>query len=186
MDRRTQLLRVSLRLFREHGYHGTGINDIGLAAGVTGPAIYRHFRNKDDVLVQAILEGGRRLGEAAKEVLAADLVPADALVELCRSYVRVAIEDPDLIAVFLLEARHLPLERRAPLRRRSRLYAEEFVHRLTMARPELSDAEATTLVRAALYMVASITLDEPMLDSARLEELLTDRMAALLLSPPMG
>lgn len=42
-----------MRLFREKGFRGTSINDIGAAAGVTGPALYRHFSGKGELLTEA-------------------------------------------------------------------------------------------------------------------------------------
>jgi AcrR family transcriptional regulator len=182
--RRDQLLRVSLRLFREHGYHGTGINDIGEAAGVTGPAIYRHFATKDDLLVAAIIEGAQQIRDAAADAFDGTLPPGDALRLLCSSFVHVAVSDPDLIAVYLLEARHLPSSKRAPLTRRSRAYLDEYVRLLTTLRPELSPAVATTLVRAAVFMAASGCVDDqPSLPAEQLEDLLTERMVTVLLSP---
>jgi AcrR family transcriptional regulator len=53
--RRAQLLAAAARLFRRHGFNGVGIDDIGAAAGVSGPAIYRHFRGKQ-ALLAAILD----------------------------------------------------------------------------------------------------------------------------------
>src|ERR1044071_7137914 len=50
-ERRERILASATSLFEENGFHGAGIDDIAAAAGVTGPAIYRHFKNKDAVLV---------------------------------------------------------------------------------------------------------------------------------------
>src|SRR2546423_12904902 len=50
-ERRERILASATSLFLENGFHGAGIDDIAAAAGVTGPAIYRHFKNKDAVLV---------------------------------------------------------------------------------------------------------------------------------------
>gem|GEM_PF-5309266 len=41
--RREQILEAALNLFRTHGFHGVGIDEIGAAIGVTGPAIYAYF-----------------------------------------------------------------------------------------------------------------------------------------------
>src|SRR5258707_130618 len=42
-DRKNQLTAIAARLFCARGYNGVGINDIAAAAGITGPALYRHF-----------------------------------------------------------------------------------------------------------------------------------------------
>jgi AcrR family transcriptional regulator len=52
---RERLLRAAASVFAEHGYTGTRIADIVHAASVSHGNFYRHFQNKDDVLV-AVLE----------------------------------------------------------------------------------------------------------------------------------
>ena len=67
-SRRAQILEAAIVQFRERGFHGVGVDDIAAAVGITGGALYRHFRNKDELLAQAILVGVERLEAAALEV----------------------------------------------------------------------------------------------------------------------
>jgi len=55
---RSDMVKVTRRLFSEHGYHNTGIADIQEATGLTKGAFYHHFRSKED-LALAILEAAR-------------------------------------------------------------------------------------------------------------------------------
>ena len=48
--RREAILTAAAQLFADRGYAAVGMDDIGAAAGVTGPAIYRHFGAKASVL----------------------------------------------------------------------------------------------------------------------------------------
>ena len=45
-DRRSQLLAAAEQLIAERGFLAVRLEDIGAAAGVSGPAIYRHFTGK--------------------------------------------------------------------------------------------------------------------------------------------
>ena len=49
--RTERLLDATAALVAERGFHAVGIADIGAAAGVSGSAIYRHFRSKQEILV---------------------------------------------------------------------------------------------------------------------------------------
>jgi AcrR family transcriptional regulator len=51
---RQRLLAEAWRLFREHGYAATSLEQIAEAAEVTKGAIYGHFESKEDLLVGAI------------------------------------------------------------------------------------------------------------------------------------
>ena len=51
-----QILCHATRLFVEKGYHGTSIDDITRAAGLTKGALYWHFRSKENLLRRVIAE----------------------------------------------------------------------------------------------------------------------------------
>lgn len=53
---RSSLVELAADLFAERGYIQTSIRDIARAASVTTGAVYGHFRNKADLLVEAISE----------------------------------------------------------------------------------------------------------------------------------
>ena len=48
--RSEQIVRAAAHLFAASGYGATSIDDIGAAAGVSGPAIYWHFAGKQALL----------------------------------------------------------------------------------------------------------------------------------------
>src|ERR1700754_2692026 len=69
-DRRSQLIAAAERLVAERGYLAVRLEDIGAAAGVRGPAIYRHFPNKEALLVELLVGISTRLLAGATNVVA--------------------------------------------------------------------------------------------------------------------
>jgi len=55
-----RILREAMRLFWEKGYHGTSIDDITRAAGLTKGALYWHYNSKEDLLRRIIAEYEKR------------------------------------------------------------------------------------------------------------------------------
>lgn len=51
---RERILSEAQRLFREHGYAATSLEQIAEAADVTKGAIYGHFSSKEDLLLSAV------------------------------------------------------------------------------------------------------------------------------------
>jgi AcrR family transcriptional regulator len=49
------ILAASLAAFDEHGYHGTTVRDIARRVGVTVPALYYHYENKQSLLVELLI-----------------------------------------------------------------------------------------------------------------------------------
>ena len=62
-DRQAAILHEAARLFAERGFSGVSLEDLGAAVGVSGPAVYRHFANKQ-ALLGAILVRRQRAASA--------------------------------------------------------------------------------------------------------------------------
>jgi len=159
-ERRERILASATSLFLENGFHGAGIDDIAAAAGVTGPAIYRHFKNKDAVLVALFDRLAERLGailDTVKAEVDGDGVTHQrrALETLVRLHVRLAFEERALIVVYISEERNLPEPERRRVRRFQRAYVEAWADLLRPLRPDQSDDERRTAVHAAIGLLNS-------------------------------
>ncbi len=177
-SRRDEILDVAVELFATRGYHGVSMDDIGGAAGVTGPALYHHFAGKEAMLAAALNPVSEQLLAGGRERVALyGQDPARALAELVDFHVEFALAHPAVIAVQLHELDRLPTEPRRHIRRLQRLYVEEWVTVLTRLRPELRPAEARVLAHAAFGLMNSTPFLGGELDRERLAALL--RAAAL-------
>jgi len=176
-SRREPIFESALRLFRERGFHATAINDIGSDANVTGPAIYSHFTSKGDLLAEAIREGCFRIGNALKEALASEDIGADeALENLVRAYVRVALENADMNACYVLELRNVDPEKRGPLKRAERRLCDLWRERLIAVRPELGREQADTMVQMAIFSIVSLCMMPSRIDRESLVELASQQV----------
>jgi AcrR family transcriptional regulator len=55
-DRRQHLVTVAMRLFRDRGFHATGIDAILAESGVAKRTLYLHFRSKDELIVAVLAQ----------------------------------------------------------------------------------------------------------------------------------
>jgi AcrR family transcriptional regulator len=71
-ERREQILQVALEVFAKNGFHGSSMNEVAEAVGVTKPVLYQHFESKRS-LYQALLDdvGERLITEIAKATVEA-------------------------------------------------------------------------------------------------------------------
>ena len=60
-ERRQQLVETALDLFAAKGLHGTSMDDIAEAAGVTKPVLYQHFRSKRALFLELLDQVGQHL-----------------------------------------------------------------------------------------------------------------------------
>ncbi|MEV8516148.1 TetR/AcrR family transcriptional regulator [Dactylosporangium sp. NPDC051484] len=173
-SRREEILEIAVGLFATRGYHGVSMDDIGAAAGVTGPALYHHFAGKEAMLVAALIPVSEQLlagGQARIVESGGD--PATALAALVDFHVEFALANPAVIALHLHELDRLPEEPRRQIRRLQRLYVEEWVGTLTSLRVgELNDGEARVLAHAAFGLMNSTPFLGGEVDRTRRAELL--------------
>ncbi len=155
-NRRELILDAAVELFHERGYPATSVDDIGQAVDVSGPAIYRHFSSKEEILVEAIKLAADEVHAVNRRARAESADPRRLLAGYIRAYTDVALERSALIAVWSSEARHLSHERRSPMSRRLRSWTIEWVDALRDARPELTPAQARLLVTGAIGLITSI------------------------------
>ena len=92
--RREQLLDVALEVFAQSGFHGTSMNEVAEAAGVTKPVLYQHFESKKE-LYQALLdEVGARILTAIQRRPPSGVTDGRRQTELgFRAYFRWVAED---------------------------------------------------------------------------------------------
>ena len=159
--RRRAILTAAAELFADHGYHATSINDIGAAVEVTGPAIYRHFGGKVDILVEVIESWMTPLMEGVEEIAAAGLAPVDELERLIDNFVNAAVESPAAYAVMARERQNLPKDERRAIDRAHRHHVEEWVRVIREVHPKLSDDEARTLVHGVFGLATPAAMRHP-------------------------
>lgn len=155
-NRRDLILEAAIDLFHQRGYPATSVDDIGKAVDVSGPAIYRHFSSKEDLLLEAIRMAADEVHAINGRARAEATDARELLQGYIRAYVDVALERSSLIAVWTSEARHLSSERRSPMSRRLRSWSTEWVEALQAARPELDEPAARLLVGGAIGMITSL------------------------------
>jgi AcrR family transcriptional regulator len=170
-DRSERILRTAMRLFHERGFDGVGVDLIGEKAGVSGPAIYRYFRSKDEILVTL-------LDEAIDRVLMSTGGqfdhPRDELEHLVRGHVQRALEERELISIWIRERNSIPNPYRARLRSRINRYIERWVVCLEACYPHQSREVLTAAVHAAQGLIDSTAMFPPQsLRLDRLDELVT-------------
>lgn len=154
-SRREQILAAAAELFSRHGFHGVGIDEIGAAVGVSGPALYRHFRSKDAML-------GEMLTSISEELLTGGLDrrdrtadPAKLLGELVAFQVDFALDNPALITVQERSLGNLTDPDRRRVRALQRRYVEVWVQAIRDSTPDLGEPAARAAAHAIFGLINS-------------------------------
>jgi AcrR family transcriptional regulator len=168
-SRKDQLAAVAADLFRARGYAAVGVDDIAAAAGLTGPALYRHFPDKQTVLFEVLRGALEGLWETTTEAVSRagdDVEPLLAAVAAC------CVDQRGLAVLWRREGRHLSKEQQRELRARSNAVLTAWAKVLLAARPGLAPADAEVLCLGALSVFGSVMAHHMTVARARFVALL--------------
>jgi AcrR family transcriptional regulator len=168
--RREQIVREAGRLFHERGFGGVTLQDIAGAAGITVPALYRHFPDKQAILLAVLEPPGRVLWQPIVRVDGDS--PMDAVERFIARLVEVTVAHPEVVALSLEQWSSLPKAARSRYRRRVAEMTKVLIGLLRESRPDLADDRARVLLEAAFGSIARAAAAPRTLPAAELEALL--------------
>jgi AcrR family transcriptional regulator len=180
--RREEILEAAADLFATYGFHGVSIDDIGSAAGMSGPGLYRHFPSKEAILAEMLLDISQQLlEEGSRRAIASADAPA-ALDALLRWHISFALSRPALITVQGRELANVPEPARRQIRRLQRLYVEEWVTVLSELFPSAPQARLRAATRAVFGLLNSTPHSADDIDPAAMAGLLFAMARAALVA----
>ncbi|GAA2232152.1 MULTISPECIES: TetR/AcrR family transcriptional regulator [Kitasatospora] len=177
--RRAQILAVASEQFHRRGYHQISMAEVAAEVGITAPALYRHYRNKPELLLRAV-ESDLAAVRAAVRAGHRDLDG------LCGALAAVAVEHRALGTLWQRDARLLPSVQRAELWGRLRADVGAMAELLSDARPELPPQDAEFLCWSTLSAYGSLSYHTFAPPRRSFERLLRRIGGAVLAVTPSG
>jgi AcrR family transcriptional regulator len=151
-SRRREIQAIAADLFAAGGFANVTVDDIGEAAGVSGPALYHHFAGKEALLgemlvgiSERLLEGGRRIRDAT----------AGALPALVRFHCEFAVDNRSLITVHFRDLIHASADDQRRVRHLQGRYVAIWVEALVQRRAGITPRTSRAAIHAAFGLINS-------------------------------
>lgn len=154
-QRRQRLLDAASRLFAERGFRAVSIEDLAAEAGVSGPAVYRHFDSKEALLADLLIKVSEELleqGTARAHNANSAYEAVHALISFHTSF---ALRDRDLIRIQDHDFASLAIADAKTVSRLQRAYLEVWIDVLRSLDPSLSETVARTKIQAVFGLLNS-------------------------------
>ncbi len=97
--RRAEILEAAERVFLSYGYEGATIRRIADEVGVSSTALYMHFRDKSEILVEICQSAFARLLAQNTEISALRMDPVARVRLMLGAYMRFAFDNPNAYQV---------------------------------------------------------------------------------------
>lgn len=110
-DTRARLLVAALELFSQNGFNASTMRDLAQFAGIKAPAIYNHFKSKEELLGEALLWAMDDFNEHVLGPANRDAETADLLEGILERHIRYQAENPVIARAFDILTSHNLLQR---------------------------------------------------------------------------
>ncbi len=108
MDTKREISKCALKLFLRDGYENLSMRKIAACAGISATAIYRHYRDKKDMVQDLVRSGfsvfARYLYGSKSGNLDESAAPRERLLKAFQDYKNFALEQPEYYRLIFLEA----------------------------------------------------------------------------------
>jgi AcrR family transcriptional regulator len=164
------LLRSAALLFDRHGFHNVSMGDIAQSVGLKGPALYRHFGSKHEVLNLALTDQITALLDVVKSVETVD--PPQARLDQLLAGLTKLVLDRDGTLLWKRERRHLTGDEETTFVGHARELVQLTGEIVRGVRPGITDADARLLGWSLLSVYAHTRTYKNLFDKSAIAELL--------------
>ncbi|WP_439816812.1 TetR/AcrR family transcriptional regulator [Zavarzinia sp. CC-PAN008] len=105
--KRERIMEAATALFAANGFHGTSMDAIAEALGVTKPFIYYHFKDKGEVLTAICRRGADLTLSAIKSAEAEPASATDRLLQFVRAMADIILDHEHFLTVYSRETGNL-------------------------------------------------------------------------------
>ena len=149
---RKRLILSGLRLISEAGISAFSLRAVAADCGLSCAAPYRHFKNKDDLLLAILRYIHDAWHEVQSRIIAQESDVRRCLTCICIAYIRFLVDNPSFRAIVMSGDRQMPPEQRQLMGKLSER-TMGLIHKYA-ADAGLTEEAAhrkTSLIRALLY-----------------------------------
>jgi AcrR family transcriptional regulator len=125
-DAKHRVKAAALALFSERSFPDVSVRDIMTACGLTGGALYAHYKSKEEVLFSLIREGQDRLHTRLEALFKLRGDPGQRLARLAYVHMLFQLKNLPLARVAANEFRYLPQHRQQELNKVRQKMADYF------------------------------------------------------------
>ncbi len=97
-DRKEQIVNEAIRIIHEDGYSNLSIRELANRVGISEPAIYRHFENKDAIIL-GILDKMKELGKNIIQRMYVINDPKERIIQFVLLHYEFLEKKPEMVSI---------------------------------------------------------------------------------------
>ena len=110
LDRKSEIINVAARLFKEKGYSAVTVRDIAQAMNIKAASLYNHITSKQEILVHIIITIAEEFTEVMEEVCQSETSAIAKIERIIQLHIDITLRDPNALACLNNDWMHLENE----------------------------------------------------------------------------
>lgn len=106
-DRKTEIINVSAKLFKEKGYSAVTMRDIAQAMDIKAASLYNHIKSKQEILVLIVIDIAEEFTNVMNEIVASDVSTLKKIEKVIELHIDITLRNPDALACLNNDWMHL-------------------------------------------------------------------------------
>jgi TetR/AcrR family transcriptional regulator, cholesterol catabolism regulator len=106
-DRKTEIINVAAKLFKEKGYSAVTMRDIAQAMDIKAASLYNHIKSKQEILVLIIIEIAEEFTTVINEIVASDVSTIQKIEKVIQLHINITLRNADALACLNNDWMHL-------------------------------------------------------------------------------
>jgi len=107
LDRKTEIINVAARLFKEKGYSAVTMRDIAQAMDIKAASLYNHINSKQEILVLIVIDIAKEFTNVMNEIVDSDISAIQKIEKVIELHINITLRNADALACLNNDWMHL-------------------------------------------------------------------------------
>lgn len=109
-DRKTEIVTISAKLFKEKGYSAVTMRDIAQALDIKAASLYNHIKSKQEILELIVIEIAEEYTNTIRAIETSAETSIQKIDRVIQLHIDITVKNPDALASLNNDWMHLPEE----------------------------------------------------------------------------
>jgi TetR/AcrR family transcriptional regulator, cholesterol catabolism regulator len=105
--RKTEIINIAAKLFKEKGYSAVTMRDIALAMDIKAASLYNHIKSKQEILILIIIEIAEEFTNKMNQIVISNESSIQKLQKTIEIHIDITIRNPEALACLNNDWMHL-------------------------------------------------------------------------------
>ncbi len=107
IDRKTEIINVAAKLFKEKGYSAVTMRDIAQAMDIKAASLYNHIKSKQEILVLIVIEIAEEFTNVMNEIVSSEISTIKKIENVIQLHIDITLRNADALACLNNDWMHL-------------------------------------------------------------------------------